>query len=119
MKQVQIQAAEKAIALLKASGAQYKVIFDDGTEYGDLEVVTPKKRIRRTPHGVLTSMYKDPINTAEVGDVIQFPVADVAAIDIAPETLRSAATAYASMTWGNGSYTSTITDTHVEILRIS
>ena len=31
MKQVQVQAATKAIALLKASGAQYKVILEGGT----------------------------------------------------------------------------------------
>ena len=82
-------------------------------------MVTAKKRINRTPRGTLISVYRDSVDNAQVGDVIQFSVADIEALGTTPEVMRSAATAYASMTWGNGSYTSTITDTHVEILRIS
>ena len=120
MKQIQLQTVERAVAFLNAAGVEYKVILPDGTEYGDLEVVVHKKRTRnqRVAHGTMTGLYKDRIKNAEVGDVIQVSIADIEALGANPDSLRSAATAYASMTWGNGTYTSIITDTHVEILRI-
>lgn len=121
MTTIQKQAAEKAIALLNASGAQYKVIFTDGTEYGDLEIVTQKKHKRRVriPYGTLQGLYKERVHETNVGGVIQIPIADATALGGNAASLRSAATAYASNVWGNNTYMSTITDKHVEILRIA
>lgn len=119
MKQIQLQTVDRAVAFLNAAGVEYKIILPDGTEYGDLEVMPKKRtRIQRVAHGTMTGLYKEKISTAEIGDVIQVAIADIEALGAKPESLRSAATAYASMTWGNGTYTSIITDTHVEILRI-
>lgn len=120
MKQIQLQTVDRAVAFLNAAGVDYKVILPDGTEYGDLEVVVLKRRTRnqRIAHGTMTGLYKQQINNAEVGDVIQVSIADIEALGAKPESLRSAATAHASLTWGNGTYTSIVTDTHVEILRI-
>lgn len=120
MKEVQKQAAHKAIALLKVTGARYKVIFEDGTEYGDLEVVVKKKRTRvmRIPHGTMAAGYKSIIDAAQVGDVVSFPFADTDKLQVPRKSFRSAASAYASTTWGNGSYTSTCTNDAFEILRI-
>ena len=117
---IQKQAAEKAIALLNASGAQYKVIFSDGTEYGELEAVQ-KKRTRNVtiPYGTLQPLYKPYIDEMQVGSVIQLSIAEAEALGGTATSLRSAASAYASKLWGNGTYISTITDKHVEILRIS
>lgn len=121
MKQIQLQTVERAVAFLNAAKVDYKVILPDGTEYGDLEVVVHKKRTRtqRVAHGTMTALYKDKVRDAEIGDVIQVAIKDIEAVGAKTESLRSAATAYASMTWGNGTYASVITDTHVEILRIS
>lgn len=120
MTTIQKQAAEKAIALLTASGAQYKVIFADGTEYGDLEVVNKKHKRKVTlPYGTLQNLYKSRVEETEIGGVIQLQIADAVALGSNANSLRSAATAYASSKWGNNSYMSTITDKYVEILRIA
>ena len=118
---IQKQAAEKAIALLNASGAQFKVIFADGTEYGDLEVVTQKKHKRKVtlPYGTLQSLYKPYVDEMQVGGVAQLPIAEAVALGASANALRSAATAYASTKWGNNTYISTITDKHVELLRVA
>ncbi len=120
MKDIQIQAAEKAIRLLKAAGAQYKVIFDDGTEFGDLEVVTKKKRTRvcSIPSGTMAALYKSAMDNAQVGDVLSFSFTDIDKLGVPRKSFRSAASAYASATWGNGSYTSTWAKDAFEILRI-
>jgi hypothetical protein len=123
MRKVQVQAAEQAIKFLNASGAKYKVILEDGTEYGDLQVVPPKKKITRersrTEYGSLTPIYKDTIDKASVGDVIIFSFAELDAKGIPRASLRSASLAYASKTWGNGTYTSYSTPEHLEILRVA
>lgn len=120
MKQIQLQTVDRAVAFLNAAGVEYKVILPDGTEYGDLEVVVHKKRTRvqRIAHGTMTGLYKEQIKNAEVGDVIQVSIEDIEALGAGVESFRSAATACASTVWGNGTYTSIVTDTHVEILRI-
>lgn len=118
MTTIQKQAAEKAIALLNASGAQYKVIFADGTEYGDLEVVQKKRtRVVRLAYGSLHHLYRDKVDACEVGGVIQIPLDELPPLGAEPKSLRSAVTAYASSKWGNNSYISTITDKHLEVLR--
>ena len=121
MKDIQISAAEKAIRLLSASGAQYKVILADGREYGDLVVVSPKLRTRvpRVAVGDLLRLYKHRVDSTKVGEVLQIPLEELAGVPNAhKENLRSAASSYASKTWGNGSYTTGFTDTHLEMLRI-
>lgn len=120
MKDVQKQAAMKAIALLNASGAQYKVIFTDGTEFGDLEVkpVKNRTRVQRVPHGTMTKIYKEKLDAAQVNDVVEFSFSEVDAMQIPRKSFRSAASAYASTTWGNGSYVSLVKDDTFEILRV-
>ena len=121
MTEIQIQAANRAIILLRAAGVDYKVILPDGTEHGDLEVVVHKKRTRtqRVPSGSLMPLYKSKLDAAQIGDVVQISIEDAAKYGATPEGMRSSITAYANNLWGKGSYTSTVTDTHVELLRIS
>lgn len=54
-----------------------------------------------------------------VGDVTQFSNAFISNIPGASvEGFRGALAAHAGQAWGNGNYTTTITNTHVEIMRL-
>lgn len=124
MRAIQEKTINNAVAMLNALQAQYKIILPDGTEFGTLEVKSKsikknKSRIRnpRVPHGTMTPLYKDKIDAAEIGDVIQIDVTNLPA-GVNPKMLRSAVTAHATVKWGAGSYNSTLTNTNIEVLRI-
>lgn len=105
------QAIHKAILLLKAGGAHYHIISDDGVEYG----APPKKKITRI-HG------KGPSNKEHiVGELRDMQVGDVRVIAPQPgdtaQRLQSNVAAHAGQKWGNGSYMTTVRNGSVEILR--
>jgi hypothetical protein len=123
MTEVETKAALQAIKLLNAVGAKYKIIYPDGTEVGELVLakVEPegKKKITRRrdfslAYGTYAKLIRPMLKSTDVGQVASIPIAPYNA-----ERLRSAATAIAHHLWGNGSHTSAITKTHVEILRIA
>jgi hypothetical protein len=122
MKDVQQQALDKALRILDAlrGNVKYKVITEQGDEYGELEVVVPKKKTRQTKlhYAAYTELYKNKMQAAEIGDVLQFSHKDIAAVNGTPESMRSTITAYGCHIWGKGNYTSTITDDNVEIMRL-
>jgi hypothetical protein len=122
MKEVQQQALEKALRILDAlqGSVKYKVITEQGDEYGELEVMPPKKknRLPRVHYAAYTELYKNKMQVAQVGDVLQFSHSDIAAAGGTPESMRSTITAYACGVWGKGNYTSTVTNDNVEIMRL-
>lgn len=112
-----IKTIASAVRLLNATGAKYKVISPDGTEYGDLEVKVVKERTRVLKHelGYFDRHIKPLITGIKPGDVVTIPYKDGST----HEEMRSCATAKCHALWGKGSYTSSLGKHGVEILRIS
>lgn len=108
----------KAVELLKASGAKFKVISPNGDEFGELEVQAKKSKTFRFAHGELANHYKPLLENLKVGEVATFKNPDPNKYDI--EDFRSSACSWISKEWGLGAHTSTIDrdfDT-LEILRV-
>jgi hypothetical protein len=109
---------ERALKMLKACGAEYKVVLPNGTQYGELTQDNTSGHHRRTrgdrPYGALSSHIKPYIlQDTQPGDVITIPTDG-----FTPTHVRGAVTAYLSSRWGAGSYTTAITDKAVEVLRV-
>lgn len=119
MKEIQVKTLHNAIRLLSVLPVKYKVITEDGEEFGVLEVVKQPKRVPRNPHkkwGDLSEYAKSFIESMEVGEVVFLPCAD-----FEPESLRSSASSWMSKTWGNGTYTTLLSKDRstIEVLRLS
>lgn len=108
----------RAIDMLTASGAKFKVISPNGEEFGELEVAAEKKKTFRFAHGELANFYKPLLENLKVGEVATFKNPDPSKYDI--EDFRSSACSWISKEWGNGAHTSTIDRTFdtLEILRV-
>ena len=108
----------KAVELLKASGAQFKVISPNGDEFGELEVAPEKQKTFRFTRGELSSFYKPLLENLKVGEVATFKNPDPSKYDI--EDFRSSACSWISKERGIGAHTSTIDRTFdtLEILRV-
>lgn len=107
---------QKAVALLKASGCQFKVITMDGEEFGDLEVVHKKTKQLRDgrKYGELSKHIAPHLKlSARVGDVLEIPSGRYNA-----EHIRSALCAILTKRWGSGSYTTAIASDSVQVMRI-
>lgn len=117
--QVITKTIAKAVELLKASGAKFKVISPNGEEFGELEVQPLKaKKTFRFGHGELANHYKPLLEHLKVGEVATFKNPDPTKYDI--EDFRSSACSWISKHWGLDAHTSTIDrdfDT-LEILRV-
>lgn len=111
-------AIDRALALLNAVKARYKIICEDGTEHGDLEVVQPKAKRKKGPYeyGALRTYFTPLIKDMKVGDCRQVPFDRFDAT-----RLRGAVSGWAVHHWGNGSNITTVDRTNgvVEILRVS
>ena len=110
------KAISKAHELLKASGAKFKIISPDGTEFGDLEVAAEKKKHFKYEFGALRKVYVPYIEALKTGEVAQIKVPT----DFELEDVRGAACAWMATNWGNGTYTTTIDRDFdiVEVLRV-
>ena len=108
----------RAIEMLTASGAQFKVISPDGTEFGELEVVqhADKKKVFKYKHGTLRDIYLPSLLCLNAGEVAQIKVPE----DIGLEDVRGAACAWMSTNWGKETYTSGVDKMFhtVEVLRV-
>lgn len=116
MPEVVRKTVEQAVRLLEATGSSYKVITSDGTQYGKLEVVQPKKRQINTEreYGAIRKYYDRFVKyDANVGDVFEIPVSK----DFKAEEIRSGVCAKLSTRWGKGTYTTAIVEDSVQILR--
>ena len=104
----------QAIKLLDASGCKYKVIDQDGNEYGVLTVSEPKKSSRTFKHqpGTMHRFYYPLIKDMKVGDVVV-----VKNFDYEARALQGAISAWATEHWGKGAYKTCVVGPDVEILR--
>lgn len=105
---------ERLAQQLTNLGCKIKIITEDGTEYGDLEIakVVAKKRTN-----VLARVdYKTAIDTMKAGDVV---VID-SPLDVPIESLRSCITGYSAHKYGAGVFTTAVDkEKHaIEILRM-
>ena len=107
--------------MLKAAGAQFKVIAEDGTEYGDLIVTVPKQRRyldRSAMHERLK--IKERINNMGVGDVEVFELPpDLFSEDLDPSKLQAIISGHCANTFGRGACTTHRNGDSVEVLRIT
>lgn len=94
--------AQEVAHKLKLAGAQYKIILQDGTEFGDLKVVPVKLRTRTqtVPTGTYKNVYQPLIDPMQVGDVIEL---DYKKHSVEPQPLAGAAQSYMCQKFGNGS----------------
>lgn len=108
-------AVTKALKILDALGAKYKVILDD-QEYGTLETVAPRKRgpYKRVNNYVKQLDYIDKVRALEPGDVLKFP------FDTADEARRfqSALSGRAGQIFGKGTCMTTVNGTTAELMRV-
>jgi hypothetical protein len=106
----------QAIKLLDASGAKYKIIDQDGNQYGSLIVTEPKKASKsyKHPPGTMHRFYYPLIKDMKPGDVVA-----IKNFDFEPRALQGAVTAWASEHWGKGSYKTCMVGPDIEILRCS
>lgn len=118
MKPIQQRELERAVKFIDALGCTYKIITPDGAEFGTLEVKPAKERTRaplRYPYGELARFYKPQLNlNAEVGDVQEIQVGKYLPADI-----RAGVSSILSKEWGPETYTTSIGDGVVEVLRIA
>lgn len=110
---------QNAVRMLEASGAQFKVISPDGTEYGVLKVESPRKK-KMNPdreYGELRAYYDRFIDyNAPVGTVLQVPHNP----KYKPEEIRGGLCAKLTTRWGKGTYTTAVAKNGtVEIMRIA
>lgn len=119
MMEIQKRAALRAIQLLAAAGCKYKVICPDGDEFGELEVVQPKQRLRKRnpdlPYGTLSAHVRVYLEKLPPNEAVVIPVGT-----FDPESLRSTATAWMTTNWGKGAYMTSVSEdrTKLEVLRI-
>jgi len=104
----------QAIKLLDASGCKYKIIDQDGNEYGSLVVEKQKKSTKtyKHPPGTMHRFYYPLIKDMKVGDVVA-----IKNFDFEPRELQGAVSAWASEHWGKGAYKTCTVGQDVEILR--
>jgi hypothetical protein len=112
----------RAVAMLTASGAKFKVISPNGEEFGELVLAAPepdKKRKNKYKFGTLHSIYIPHLQNLNPNEVATIPVDTLSGITL--EDVRGAACAWATTHWGRGAYTTNLDRTfnNVEVLRFS
>lgn len=116
MKDLQRKELAHVLKFIEALGCTYKVITDDGQEFGTLTVATPKSRTRRPSkfaYGEVAAWYKQHVNLFAVPGVVQeIPLGKFGAEDI-----RGGMCAWLTSKWGKGTYVTAVTKTHVEVMR--
>lgn len=117
MSNVKKAALKKAIALLNALQAQYKIILPDGEEHGELVIAQTKKQIlNRRPHGALSNIYIPYLSKLKPGDVCEVPAGEFKA-----EDMRSSMAGWIVSNWGKGSAITAIDRkaNAIEVLRVA
>lgn len=105
-------------AALTAAGAQYKIIAEDGTEYGELQVVPPKAHrtwTRQQPYGEMTAYFLPTVENMQPGDVV---IVEPGKYE--PARLRGAVGAWAAKKWGAGNSITSVNKQKgvVEVMRV-
>jgi hypothetical protein len=112
---VKLVALQRAIQMLKSIGAQYKIILDDGTEYGALETAKSPKRKLAHPLGEIRQYYSSFMKDMKEGDVIFIPVREYGF-----KRIQGGVGTYASRVWGANSVVTTrdFSRDAVQVMRI-
>lgn len=109
---------QRAVKFIEALGCEFKVITPEGDEFGTLEVKVAKNKTRaplRYAYGEIARFYKPQLNLqSEIGDVQEIAVGK-----FTPEDIRSGVCSVLTKEWGKDSYTTSVNDHSVEVLRIA
>lgn len=95
----------------------FKIIEEDGTEHGELEVVVHKPNTRARRSDVIGNVdYKSPLQAMKPGDIISIECP----ANLPIESLRSSIAGFSCTNFGAGAVTTTLDrDTHsVIVLRV-
>ena len=118
MKEIQRKEFLRCVKFIEAVDCKFKIITDDGEEFGTLEVKETKARTRsplKYPYGALSSWYRPRLDTAApVGAVQEIPAGS---FDV--EAVRSGICSELTRAWGRESYTTNIIGTTVEVMLLS
>lgn len=113
----QLIAIERAVALLNAAKADFKIIAQDGSEFGNLiGAKRPGKKTYTRPRGTMLSHFKPFIENMQPGDTVNVP-ADF--YDV--EEVRGPISSWCSANWGAGNAITSIDRKNnvVEVLRVA
>ena len=118
MKEIQRKEFLRCIKFIEAVDCKFKVITDDGEEFGTLEVKETKARTRsplKYPYGALSGWYRPQLNY----DVPMGVVQEIDAGTFEPEMVRSGVCSDLTRAWGRESYVTNIVGNTVEVMRTS
>lgn len=125
MSEVHKIAVKRALAMLQAAGAKYKVIETDGTEHGELTVappVKPRTRTIREPMGTKLAAFGPYVKSMKPGDSVLIPWCGYDDTEERKEEFYRCITAWCSHNWGrsrDGAYLSTRNASGVELLYVA
>lgn len=121
MKDIQRKEFMRCVKFIEGVGCKFKIITDDGEEFGTLEIkvaVESKARTRspsRYPYGALSSWYRPQLDY----DAAMGTVQEVAAGTFEPEIVRSGICSDLTRAWGRESYVTNIVGNTIEVMRTS
>ena len=113
---VKQEAVARAVKLLGAAGARFKIICDDGAEYGELTVCADETRPkRRAKH--FSSYYKPYLDKLEPGGIVSIPYAP---FRDEVSVLSSSISAWGIIAWGKGNCITARNDAEgtIEVMRV-
>ena len=116
MKEIQLKELQRVIKFIEALGCQYKIIAQDGQEFGKLDTKPARVRgPRKHAYGELTSFYRPQIDlNAQVGSVQEISIGKYKSEDI-----RAGVCSMLSREWGKETYTTSLNAKNqtIELLR--
>lgn len=116
MQDIQLKQVQRALTFFDALGIKYKLITAEGEEFGTLEVKPVRtRRALAHPYGEVRNYYRHILDlNAAIGSVQVVPIGSYE-----PEQMRGNIGSLLSNKWGKGSYTTAVTSTSIEVLRIA
>lgn len=115
MKDIQLRELQRVIKFIEALGCQYAIVTDDGEILSNgLEVKAPRSRAPLTfAYGEIKSFITPQVKLdAEIGSVHEIAVGKYGA-----ERIRSGVCSILTDKWGKDTYTTSINEHTVEVLR--
>jgi hypothetical protein len=114
MKDIQRKEFSRVLKFVESLGCSYKIITDEGEEFGTLEVAPVKTRRPLVyKYGEIANWYRPFVDlNAGIGVVQEIPCGKFTS-----ETVRSGLCSWLTREWGKETYVTSITDTHVELMR--
>lgn len=109
----------KALTMLNAHGARYRIELPDGTVHGDLALPqpeAPKRRPMKHPYGTMTAYVRPLMQHLAVGELVIVPCNG-----FTPHDVQNACGNCGSALWGKGSVTTAqnAQANTVEVLRLA